>query len=279
MSKRLFAVLGVSLLVLAFIIPVGASSAQAPIGPSVANSSRFRVVIAGGLPTQADVWVDGAVSTISGLMAAKSYDASGYVNSTGGPHTIQLYETGTMTPMPGVPTYSVTLTANLDYSLVLLSDNLTWMQVQDLNPVPAPNTANARVFNLSANPSTSTVSVLMDGLPVTQWANIAYLSTSSYASIDTTVINHTLSMLGAVNKVYFFQDAHVYTIFIFWAPNTKGVFSPVILPQTDSNLAPHTLTPTGSVLPPTSTPSTPVPTGTVVGPPNGPMIYLPIITR
>ena len=255
MKKRTFALSAVVMLVLAALIPLSNSHAQSSSSTNVTSTARFRVVIAAPLSTAVDVYLDGGITTISGLAAAKPLNASGYVNTVGGGHTITLDQTGTTTP---VSTFNTTFTAGTNSSLVLLP-NMTWMVLLDLNPAPAPLSANVRLVNLS--PNNNPVSLSVNGVVPAAFTSIAYqASSASYVSYPVGVAD-TLAIPGSTAKVisYTFQDGHVYSIFVFFDP-VKNL--PKIVAKSDTTYIKATPIPTVGFGTPVPTPTiaTPVPT-------------------
>jgi hypothetical protein len=255
----------VAFFVLAILNPLLGNGSLVSAAPQVATTARFRVVIAANVSTSVDVYVDGVISTESGLKAVKPLDASGYIVAPGGSHTITLDQTGTTTPV-GSP-FSFNFSAGSDTSVVLLAD-MTWMTIADVDTAPLPLQATARLVNLSAN--TNPVSLSVDGATPAAFTGIGYKTTSaSYLAYPIGL--HTLAIPGSSARVvsYTFQDGHVYSIFIFWDP-TKNL--PRIVAKSDTTFIKATPTPTlgaGTPSPtPTFTPpatSTPGPTPTPKG--------------
>jgi hypothetical protein len=256
------------ILFLAVLIPFSLTSAPASAAPQISTTARFRVVVAASLSTNVDVWVDGVITSASGLLSSvKPLDASGYLSVTGGSHTITLYQTATTTPVGTPFTYS--FTAGTDTSVALLAD-MTWMTIPDINVAPLPLQATARLVNLSA--STNPVSLSVDAVTPPAFTAIAFKSTSaSYLAYPIGL--HSLAIPGnAVKPVsYNFQDGHVYSIFIFWNALRS---QPRIVAKSDTTFIKSTPTATlgfgtpsptvGPTLPPGT--STPRPTGTVGAP-------------
>ncbi|MDD5370811.1 MAG: DUF4397 domain-containing protein [Anaerolineaceae bacterium] len=285
MNKRLLTLSMIIFLFIGIVAPLSVSSAQISAAPQVSTSTRFRVVIAAPLSASVDVYLDGAITSESGLAAVKPLNVSGYIVTIAGSHTISLDQTGTTTAV-GSP-FSTSFTAGTNYTLILLSD-MTWLVITDANSAPASGMFNARVVNLSAH--NDPVNVQVDTAVPPMFSSIAYKSTSpSYFSGVIGI--HTLFIPGSTSKTisYNFQDGHVYSIFVFWDP-TKN--SPIIIPKSDTTYlkttptvgATSTLTPsptTGI----TST-SSPTPTVDVTGTPGPnptvgvtlpPRLWLPLI--
>jgi hypothetical protein len=183
-------------------------------------------VVAAALPTNADVYLDGAITPQSGLSAVKPLNASGYVVTLEGSHTITLFQMGTSTPIGGA--FATSFTAGTNYTVVLLSD-MTWMVFPDTNPTPASGMFTARVINLSAN--NNPVSVQVDTAVPPMFNAVAYKSASS-SYFSAAAASHTLSIQGSTAKTitYTFQAGHVYSIYVFWDPTLNA---PLIIPKSD----------------------------------------------
>jgi hypothetical protein len=211
-------------------IPVTIGQAQLSIGPLVATNARFRVVVAAPLPTAVDVWLDGALTTQSGLNAVQPLNDSGSITVSAGSHTIRLTQTGTTTQVGTdfVGTFNATTNTS-----VILDSNMNWMILDNAGTAPLPTHANARVVNLSSH--NNPVSVALDGSVPGLFSNIVYKTAStSYLSIPVGI--HALTVPGTTAKTvnYNFQDARVYSIFIFWDP---ALSSPKILASAETTFA------------------------------------------
>jgi hypothetical protein len=276
-KKRYLVVIAVGILALVQLFPMGGGQIQvSAAAPLASSSTRFRVVIAETLSASANIYLDGVIvnanttppptptpTPIPGPAVLPSLNASGYITTTGGSHTVSLTQAGTTTAFTGVLPFTFSPVAGTNYTLVLLSGN-TWITIVDPSTAPAAGTANARVINLSAN--NNPVSVDIDGVSPIGFASVAYQTinstTSVYASV--TAASHTITAPGsnANPRVFLFQAGHVYTIFLFF-DTTKN--QTVILPKNDTIFAVlPTSTPTATS---TSTPtSTPTATPTLIPP-------------
>ncbi len=305
MLKRIFAVLSVGLFAVALFLPFW--QVQSPVSaaaPLVSSSTRFRVVVAESLAASANIYLDSAivnstpnptatpVPTPSAMVLAP-FDASGYITTTAGTHTISLTQAGTTNAFTGVSPFTINPAAGTNYTLVLLTGN-SWITIVDGNVAPAAGTANARILNFSSVNNPVTVDV--EGTAPAGFTGIPYQTTNSTTSVyaNLTAVLHTLTIPGsnAKAKSYTFQDGHVYSIFIF--DNTTTGLT-VILPKSDTNfLAGVTPTPTATLPPATNTPlptatNTPLPTETptvipTVGAtttvtPGSEKIFLPIVEQ
>jgi hypothetical protein len=251
---------------------------QSPVSaaaPLASTSTRFRVVIAESLAANANIYLDGTivdatpsptvtpVPTPSAMVVA-SFDASGYITTTAGSHTITLTQNGNTTPFTGVSPYTFNPVAGTNYTIVLLPGN-SWITIVDGNTAPAAGTANARILNFSSVNNPATVDV--DGVAPAAFTGVPYQTASSTTSVyaNVTAILHTLTIPGsnANAKAYTFLAGHVYSIFIFDNTVTNKT---VILPKSDALFVtagtPTVIVPTATNTPlPTAT-STTVPTST-----------------
>jgi hypothetical protein len=268
MLKRVLAVLSVGLLAVALFLPF--LQVQSPVSaaaPLVSSSTRFRVVIAENLAASANIYLDSTIVDITpsptatpvptpSAMVVAPFDASGYVTTTAGSHTITLTQNGNTTAFTGVSPFTFNPVAGTNYTIVLLPGN-SWITIVDGNTAPAVGTANARILNFSSINNPAAVDV--DGVAPAAFTGVLYQTTNSTASVygNITAVLHTLTIPGsnANAKAYTFQSGHVYSIFIFDNTVTNKT---VILPKSDA-LFVTAATPT--VIVPTAT-NTPLPTAT-----------------
>ena len=103
MLKRIFLVIAGLFLIPAIFTSPSLVSAAPNVAPTNAD---FQVVIAAPLTTNVDVYVDGVITSASGLKAVKPLNASGFIVVTPGSHIITLDQTGTTTQVgPSRPSF------------------------------------------------------------------------------------------------------------------------------------------------------------------------------
>ena len=211
MSKRMILIAVAVLGVLSLLVPTSRGQAQASPVPQMNTNVTFQVIIGAALSGNVDVWLDGAITKATNV---KPLNASGFVVTTSGSHTITLTDTGTNTQVGTAE--PVNLAALSDTSVALLPD-MTWTTIADLGVSPLAGQATAQVINLS--PNTTPVDVTIDGAVPATFLGTAYpLASASYLAIPAG--SHVVSIPGsmAAPVTHYFQSVHVYSILIFWDP-------------------------------------------------------------
>ncbi len=234
MLKRFLFVCMILALTFTLVVPMAAVQAQpGNVVPMAPLNPRFRVIIAANLPTAVDVWLDGAITTESGLYAVQPLNYSGsIVISAGASHTINLYEKGTKTAVGSPKTFTSDPATHT--SFVLLPD-FTWMTLPITTIQTQSSQAKARLVNLS--PNNNPVSLAVNGTVPTGLKDVAYKASTAYIDFPMGWPELTLPGTNAMPFSRLIEADHIYSVLVFWDANRTPA-APKILLSTESDFSP-----------------------------------------